>query len=208
MYPKINIIFLPDSSGEHWTTSGFLATQEEVEEALIFNGPTVVGRLFESAHDVNAAALFSGYFIFWFNKKHRQLSGRTLENCEHCSLLQCDVADINIHGFTFFKDYSQTFDNTGYLKYCSKDFMNVIIEYERIFLYFFSKYRHYHSFVKSLCTFAMAYGKKPKLCTEELYQRILRHFFKTRTFQSVKKFNRSLQKNKSVADKLVKLKNK
>lgn len=184
---------------------GFQATEDEVEEALVFAGPTAVGGLFESAHDVHAATYFSGYLAKWLSKRHLQMKKATLYECEKCCKILCETADLEMHSFTFFKDYKQSFDNTGYLQYCSSYFVDCVVEYERIFLYFFSKYSHYHSFSNSLLTFTLSYGRKPDLCCDELLHKLIRHFFKCRIFQSVKRFNRTLQKSKHVGDKILKI---
>lgn len=127
------------------------------------------------------------------------------EKCEDCRNVLSE-ADLNRHLLVALKDYKQTFDHSGYLNYCSIEFVDCVSEYERVFLYFFNKYRHYHLFKSSLMKFALANCRKPKLCCDDLFEKLLSQFFKSRIFQSVKKINKSFEKKrKKSGDKLIKL---
>lgn len=175
--------------------------KEDIAKSLEFTGPTAVGGLFDSTEVENGAAYFSGYVLMKLNEKHLKISSTSISNCTTCSALVTEP-NLTFHLFNTFKEYS---DSHNGLFYCSQFFVDCIVEYERVFLYFLNSFGHVPGFCSAIVNVYTNHCSIPKMCNSELVSFLLNFFVRCRTFQSLKVFNRSLISPDQTENKVNKL---
>lgn len=172
----------------------FDVDSEELDEALHFSGASdsPIGGVFESVCSLNAASYFSGYIGLKLNKHHRTILKCSINECEGC----CDIfttPDMNLHLFVSFKEYRDNVDSSWGLKYCSAPFIKLIEEYERVFLYFFSKYSHNVGISKTLYLIIKKHCSVPTFCSTLISDYFIKFFIKCRIFQCLRVWNSKLK---------------
>jgi len=95
---------LPPMPTEEEAVSTF--SSDIIEEALNFQGTTVVGSCFENICSDNAASYFSGYIALKLNRFHKKVCGQASYQCQECSPIFV-APDLGVHLFVSFKDYQQ-----------------------------------------------------------------------------------------------------
>lgn len=172
-------------------------------EALHFKETTVVGGMFDGIAADNAASYFAGYIASKAEKYHRRHLASNIKNCACCCSI-LSSKDLSLHIFVSFKEYEDRVETSYGLKYCSENFIRTIIEFERIFLYFFTNFKHLYHFTKITTDFIEQNCDLPSFCSTEMSSFIIKFFVRCRTFQCVKMFNRTLVVKKS-KDKIKKI---
>lgn len=165
-----------------------------VSEALTFSDITAVGGMFcgIGAED-GASSYFAGYMAYRLDRYHRRNLKSKVADCSHCSDILAD-RDLSIHLFTSFKEYKeQSCANSG-LRYCSDNFIDTIIEFERVFLFFFHNYKHLVKFVMITKQFIESNCHIPLFCSPEVSRFFISFYVKCRLFQCIKVFNLGLIK--------------
>ena len=176
-------------------------TDEQAHDALHFSRTTCVGAVFESCCVyTNAAAYFSGYVAHKLNKYHLQHLKKTLANCSECSKI-LDSEDYFLHLFTSFKQYKEVIDPEAGLKYCHKSFVNIIVQYEKVFLFNFHTDPQRRKFARFTRDFIHMHCRHPEFCCELIKDFLVEFFVRCRTNQCIKMWNRSL-KSRSNKDKI------
>lgn len=163
-----------------------------MDDARSFSEVTDVGGVICDSVSINAASYYAGYVASKLAAFHLQNFKTTLNACEHCSNILGQI-DYNIHLFTTFKEYHSNGNRTWGLKYCSQQFLQIIQEYERVFLYCFSKYAHidrFCSFVNSTITYNCHH---PKFCKPAMNSYFIKFYVQCRTLQAIKIRNKTFR---------------
>ena len=79
---------------------------------------------------INVAAYVGGYLIRRLRKIH---SKESITECKFCCLLLSEV-DLDIYLFCTFKEYEGD-SKKEHLNYCSKRFLNLLMKWDKIFLF-------------------------------------------------------------------------
>ena len=179
------------------------------EEAKTFTGPTAVGGLIESAASTNAATCFSGYIARKIVAYHSSKCRNDLKNCSKCRAILATGNLALIHLFTSFKEYKNNVDPDSGLKYCSEEFVETIINFEKLFLYCFENYSHKYHFDRLVFHAIKSNCPHPVFCNTIMLDYFIKFFIKCRIFQCIKMFNRKqLETRKVIRDKVKKLTSK
>lgn len=125
-----------------------------------------------------------------------------LSSCSTCNKIIAKP-DLNHHLFITFKEYKDDADNFS-LKYCSENFINIIVTYEKYFLFYYKYYSHEIGFGDILYEALKNNAPHPEFCCKEILEYFLKFFMKCRIYNSVNFMNNKFS-NKSEFDKIKKI---
>lgn len=176
----------------------------DAAEALSFSEVTEVGGMFTGTGATDgASSYFTGYVAYRMDRFHRVHLKSSIAQCTECCKILASP-DLNLHLFTSFKEFKNSSDSSSGLRYCSDTFVETIIEFERVFLFFFKNYKHLVKFTRITRDFIDSNCQLPLLCCSDMSQFLTSFFVRCRTFQCIKVFNRQFL-TKCPSDKVRKI---
>jgi len=177
---------------------------EDVDEyaALHFEGSVTVGTLFDDNVTENAASYFAGVVARKVDKFHFIKKKKGLANCDTCSNI-LEAQNLDYHTFTSFKEYV----SKDSLFYPSKPFINNIITFERIILYFLDNHISKFGFVTCLKKMMEKHLVPGFFCCKEVEIFCIKFVVKCRSFHAEKRLNDRF-KATDYSDKIRKITNK
>ena len=176
--------------------------EETIESGEIINsriGSTVI-----NLESKNAAGYFAGYICHKFSFFHSKKSLKKISECDCCSSILTRNLTLDFHLYSSYRDYRINEKNS--LSYASETFINAIIAWERVFVYFFTNFGEYDNLKKAIKSYILKYSIMPVLCNEIHLEYIINLYIKTRLFTAVKCVN-SKADEKIFKDKIKTLKN-
>jgi hypothetical protein len=172
-----------------------------MEAATTFSGPTVAGGMFQSMEVDGAVTYFTGYLAHKLNNYHIKYKGTSVSSCEACAHIFAKK-DLTLHLFTSFKEYVELKDES--LTYCSREFIDLIVKYERIFLYCFENHRHVSGFCKLVDNFLNCCSVELNFCCVQVSKFLRQYFAVCRTLQCIRHMNK-IASSQTVAEKIKKI---
>ena len=176
----------------------------DVDAVLNFVGSNLIGGQFESSND--SMSYFCGYLLKKLITYHLQHTKSDFSTCECCSNA-LSSQDLSFHLFVSFKEYKDHENSSQGLKYCSQQFLEVIITYESFFIYYFHHYSHLNGFSRILYDIIRQHAPHPLFCSGDILESLIKFFIKCRIHQTVKYLNKKFS-IKSESDKIRKLMHK
>ena len=105
-----------------------LGDELEIDNFLLAENPDVPIEL------INAAAYVGGYLVRRLKKIH---SNKSISECKFCCLL-LSGQDFDLHLFCTLKEF-EDYSNKEHLNYCSKEFIDLIVKWDKIFIFIMLK---------------------------------------------------------------------